>query len=94
MSEIKKIINITGYEITKFLYYHMENVHNLLKSEDEIILLSSEKIDTSKLSFYVYLSLLINNNLNIVNYNYSFDFIEKLNSVQIEKNKQIKEIIK
>ena len=91
-SEIEKILEITGSEITKFLYYHMKNIHNILYESEEIITLSTN--NNNNFEYYFYLNLLINENLCFVYYNYSIETILHLYNLQIDNSKYYKEFIK
>ena len=59
--------------LTKFLYFNVNNVHNLLYLSEKIILIDSSEY---KMSHHFYLDLLINKNHDIVNYKYNLDYIK------------------
>ena len=73
--EIDTILNVIDKnQITKFLYMNRNNIEQILYKENEIIEIKSGVIND--ISFYVYLYLIIKNNTNIINYNYSLEFIK------------------
>ena len=74
--EIEQILKIDKFEIINYLYFSRKKIHNILyDDENEIQINYAEKNSTS---YYFYLSLLIAENLEIVNYKYSFDFVKKV----------------
>ena len=77
--EIESIINENIPNIFKFIYFNKNKIHIILYDSDETINLDSITIENN-LSNYLYLSLLIRDNDDIVNYNYSIDYIRKINS--------------
>ena len=92
-NEIKNILTINNPNLLKFLYFNRNKIHKILYEFEEII-----DLDGLKTSFYLYLyfylSLLIEENPNVINYKYSINFIRNLNEEQIkENNKIIKKII-
>ena len=92
-NEIKKILTINDPNLLKFLYFNRNKIHKILYDLEEII-----DLDGLKSSFYLYLyfylSLLIEENPDVINYKYSINFIRNLNEEQIrENNKIIKKII-
>ena len=91
-SEIKKIIEITGAEITKFLYFHMKKIHNILYEEEKFITFSQN--NDFDYDFYFYLNLLINDSECTVNYEYSLETISLIYNSKIDYSKPYKEIIK
>ena len=93
-SEIKKIIEITGAEITKFFYFHMKKIHNILYDEEKIITFSLNNSNDFDYYFYFYLNLLINEDEYTVNYQYSLETIFLIYNSKINNSKPFKEIIK
>ena len=92
-NEIKNILTKNDPNLLKFLYFNRNKIHKILYEFEEII-----DLDGLKTSFYLYLyfylSLLIEENPNVINYKYSINFIRNLNEEQIkENNKIIKKII-
>ena len=77
---------------SKVLYFNMQNFHKILYKYDEIIDISSFKI--RDLSDLFYLSLIIMDNPDIINYSYKIDFIISLNKInEIYKCKNIRNIL-
>ena len=92
--EIKEIIKLKDSKILKLFYLNFKNIHDILYEDDEIINLSSNSFNKENLSCYFYLSLLILTDANLVNYEYSIDFISDLNNIIVGNNKNLKKIIK
>ena len=61
--------------IPKFIYDNMNNIHNILYNSEAFINLNSIEI-RQEINNYFYISLLIAQNQEIVNYTYSIDFIK------------------
>ena len=80
-SEIEKICEAKKMG---FLYIHRKKVQNLLYDLDKIININSN--DNFNFSDIFYLILLINEDNNFATYEYSFDFINKLESIFQEDN--------
>ena len=93
-SEIKEIVKLKDSKILKLFYLNFKNIHDILYEDDEIINLSSNSFNKENLSCYFYLSLLILTDANLVNYEYSIDFISDLNNIIVGNNKNLKKIIK
>ena len=92
-NEIKKILTINDPNLLKFLYFNRNKIHKILYDLEEIIDLDGLK-NSFYLYLYFYLSLLIEENPDVINYKYSINFIRNLNEEQIrENNKIIKKII-
>ena len=91
--EINAISNNENFP--KLFFFNCKNVHYILYEFDKTIYIKYKPIETNK-SFYFYLSLLIRKEPNIINYEYSFDLIKKINNENNAKdyfNKIIKSII-
>jgi hypothetical protein len=74
-SEIENILNILDInQITKFCYFNRKGIHSILYNEQEVIVINKP----NGLSYFFYLSLLINEEKVIVNYSYSYDLINDL----------------
>ena len=86
--EIEDIMNIEEQNLFKLLYFIRKKVHKILYDLDKIIDLKNDKNKMS-LSSYFYLDLLVNDNINIINYTYSKEYIEQLNSLQENSNDKI-----
>ena len=80
--------------LMKFLYFNKKKIHEILYEEQEIIKIENNIID-NKLSDYFYLTLLIEDNKDTVNYEYSLDFINNIFSQlkQDNNNNNYKNII-
>ena len=77
LTEIFEEVNTFPHEnIFKFLYFYEKNINQVLYNEDTTI-----NVDIFKLNYqfdeYYYLDLLIMDDEEIVNYEYSFDFIKE-----------------
>ena len=94
--EITSVINSNNNnnnnELTKFLYFNKNNIHNILFDNEERINLNQNQQNTS-ISFLFYLSLLINDNPDIVFYLYSFNYIQEINTMQENSDNLFEKII-
>ena len=92
-SEIVNVLNIinNSIELTKFLYFNKTQVHKILYDSEQMIELNHPNRNI-ELGHYFYLCLLINDNNNIINYNYSLDYIITLNNYD-NNNFLLKKII-
>ena len=94
--EIQKISQIKDLNILKFFYFNRLKTHQILYDFEELITIKDKDKEEIKPIFYLYfyLSLLIEENSNLVNYKYSFNLIKNINELQnMEKDKVIKKII-
>ena len=82
--ELEKVCQLNKLDIIKFYYFNKSSIHNLLYKFEKNIKLNYDEKDP--LSYYFYLSLLIRDNLNIVNYSYSIEYISKINEKQKNNN--------
>lgn len=90
--EITYILKLGDSEYIKFFYFNRLNIHNILYEEEKIIQIKNESEEN--FIFFIYLSLLIEENSTVVNYTYSPILIQKLNVEQTKiKNEKIKKII-
>ena len=89
--EVKQILELKE-DSFKFLYFNFKIIQKILYDSENIITLDF-KCDKFILSRYFYLSLLITYNSNIINFEYSINFIQAINEQKIEEN-NIKEILK
>jgi len=86
-------INFSLYKITfiKLLYFKKNIINPLLYEFDKIINLDYDKVDN--ISYYFYLTLLIENNPNVIDYYFSIQFIKNINKNNINNNNNIKKIL-
>ena len=77
--------------LMKFFYYNKRKIQEILYEEEETIEIDNNIID-NKLSDYFYLTLLIEDNKDIVNYAYSLDLINNISN-QLEQDNIYKNII-
>ena len=86
-------INFSLYKKTflKLLYFKKNIINPLLYEFDKIINLDYDKVDN--ISYYFYLTLLIENNPNVIDYYYSIQFIKNINKNNINNNNNIKKIL-
>ena len=93
-TEIQNILNILNHEdinIQKFLYDNINDIHSILYDEEEVIILNSFKINQLKNLFYLY--QIIAKSSAIINYTYTFDFINKIVNLNISQEKKITKIV-
>ena len=77
-SEIQAILKLIDVnEISRFFYSQKSVINKILDDEQQIIEINNNKSD---FKFYFYLTLLIEDNYDIVNYSYDFDLILALDS--------------
>ena len=93
---ILKFLNNNNKDIFLFLYNNKEKVHNILYDSEKIIDINSFELKNVKdIAPYFYLSLLIMENPEIVNYSYSLQFIKDIfqQLLNLPDDKKIKQII-
>jgi len=79
--------NKNNQNIPKLIYLFKQKIEDILYIEDKLISLDSIKINIVELSYLFYLSLLINEDQNIVCYSYTKDFIKRIyDSSKNDKN--------
>jgi len=92
-SEIKQTSKLIddANEVTRFYYSQKSVINRILENEDQIIeIINNNKYD---FKFYFYLTLLIEDNLDIVSYSYSYDLIRKLDTEIRDEKESIKKLI-
>ena len=82
---------LDNLNLIKLLYFNRNSIQKILYDSEKIIKLDSNKGEKN-LSYYFYLSLLIKENDNMVNYSYNIDFIKEVNNLH-ENNTFYKNII-
>ena len=93
LEEIKIIQKFNHPDFLKFLYINKDKVHEKLYDEEEWLKIDFEIKDT-KISKYIYLCFLIEDQQEVLDYEYSFELIKKLSVIQRdEKEKILKKII-
>ena len=90
IQQTSKLIEDTN-EISRFYYSQNSAINKILDNEDQIIEISNNKYD---FKFYFYLTLLIEDNYDIVNYSYAYDLIRELDNEIRNEIRNEKEIIK
>ena len=93
LTEIFEEVNTFPHEnIFKFLYFYEKNINQVLYDEDTTI-----NVDNFKLNYqfaeYYYLDLLIMDDEEIVNYEYSLDFIKRSYKIVDNYNNKYKIVI-
>jgi hypothetical protein len=78
----------------KFFYFNKETIHSILYETDAVISIDSIKNDNLYFISHLYLSLLIEDHTNVINYSYPFELIKNINEIQTktEKKDNIKKI--
>ena len=102
-NDVNEILSQNKDNKMKILYLNKTNIHKILYDAEETIKISSEMMNND-LSNFFYLILLIEDNPNIINYEYPLDLIRKINNkikngdssifIKILKYKIIIELIK
>ena len=91
-NEIDIIVNRKKNNLFKFLYFNWKIIGDILYEEDELIDLNDKKNILKQLSDFFYLDLIIKNNEEIKEFNYSIKLINVINNIQI--NNKDEEIFK
>ena len=92
--DLLKILNNNNNEqILKILYFNRSNIHNILYKSEEIIKIKN--IDKLAFSELFYLTLLIMDNLELINYSYTINDIFEVNNFkrEIKNDTVIKKIV-
>ena len=92
--ELEIYLKLDNSIIFKNLYLNIKNIINILYDSDQIIEIDKQYYNNQSLSQYFYLVMLINQNKNIINFSYSFNFIREMNNNNKNNNKQLEKIIK
>ena len=87
-SELIEILNNIENK-TKFLYLDNKAIHDILYNEEEIIQIGKEVYEYS---FIYYLSLLIKENENIVNYDFEIDLIKVIDNENNNQKNELKKL--
>ena len=85
MPEIDQIINLENLDVIRFIYSSRKKIEFILYNNEEIIFIHP-KLLNKKFSNYFYLSLLIGDNANMINYCYKIDLIKEINKYKNENN--------
>ena len=93
MKEIKSIISIDEPNLLLFLYFNKDKIENILYDIEKNIIIKDKSNKKTNIYLYFYLSLLTEDNINIINYEYSFNLIRNLNEEQIKERHKIKKKI-
>ena len=93
--EIQKISSIYHSDTSKnikFFYFNKNKIHSILYDQEEIIKINNLN-GNNRLEEYFYLSLLINDDLTLINYSYSLNYINNIISYQKGVKNLLKNII-
>ena len=85
LEDIKSIQKLNNPYFLIFLYNNKNKVNEQLYKKEEMLTIDFEVKD-KKISQYIYLCFLIEENHEICNYQYSFELINKLNEIQRGEN--------
>jgi hypothetical protein len=85
ISEIEQVKSYDNIKIISILYFNRKKIEKILYEKGDIFLIQTDSIE-NRLSDYFYLSLLIQEDPEIMNYNYSIDLIEKINNINNKKD--------
>ena len=99
-NDILEILKFKSLEGIKNIYFYRENIDNILYDEEKSIIIechdnNNNNDNNINLSYIFYLSLLIDENKNMINYLYSFDYIRNIykNNIQNNSNNKYKLIM-
>ena len=85
---------LNNLRLAKLYYLARKSLHQKLYDLNKIIRLNHDDKSEENLPYYFYLSLLIRDNENIINYSYSIDYIKKIdNKSKIDNDKYYKIMI-
>ena len=88
--ELEAILKLNDPEIIKFLYFNRYYVHQILYEEEKEITIINSDENVKNIFYIFYLSLLIRDNIDIINYSYKFDYIREIdNYYRNEKDKYL-----
>ena len=90
-SEINILLNNNSDKF-KFIYFHRIKIKKILYDCEKEVNIDSDKIENT-LDKIFYLSLLVTENKEIINYKYSIDYIKNLNKFNEKNNLKLKKII-
>ena len=91
IKNIKKIILNEDENIYKFLYFNKQKIISILYENEEFIYVKEN--NNIELNIIFYLSLLIRENENIINFTYSIELIKNLNDKRKKEQKKIRKIM-
>ena len=91
--ELLKILNNNNKQILKTLYFNRTNIHNILYNSEEIIKIKN--IEQLSFSELFYLTLLIMDDTELINYSYNINDIHQINYFQrnIKNDTILKKIV-
>ena len=90
---LELFLNNSKHEMPKFLYFNKNKINKILYEANNCIEIKSNR-EIENLGYNFYLSLLISDNSNVINYIYSIDLIKNMNRLNRDRNKNsIKKII-
>jgi len=90
-SEINTLLNNNSDKF-KFIYFNKTKIKQILYDCEKEIIIDSDKIENTLYNLF-YLSLLVTENKEIINYKYSIDYIKQLNEFNERSNLKLKKII-
>ena len=85
LKSIENYYKLNNKNIVKLLYLNRTSINSILYNNDRFIILFEEEIEEN-ISYYFYLSLLIKENQNTINYSFTIDYIKNLNKKQKNSN--------
>ncbi len=90
-SEINTLLNKISDKF-KFIYFNKSSIKQILYINEEFIIINSDEIENT-LDKLFYLSLLVTDDIEIVNYKYSIDYIKQLNELNEKNNLKLSKLI-
>lgn len=86
-SDLKSILEMNHPQTTKFLYFNMEKVLEILYDSNNKVFFEFKESNRS-LSFYFYLNILLSEKFDIPRFKFKQDYIRELQDLQTKNSKQ------
>ena len=92
LKSVKNYYKLNNANIVKLLYFNRNSINNILYNNDRLITLDEKEMEEN-ISYYLYLSLLMRENQNTINYSYTIEYIKNLNKNQKNNNNIYKKLL-
>jgi len=92
LKSVKNYYKLNNANIVKLLYLNRNSINNMLYNNDRLIALDEKEMEEN-ISYFLYLSLLMRENQNTINYSYTIEYIKNLNKNQKNNNNIYKKLL-